>query len=134
MAFVNTGPSRAARRLHSLDIPFLADAVVFGGIAAPVLLMLGLQRMPATTNSNAISVLERNVIAAFAQKISHSRTSRSTVARGKRNAEIAIIAITAGSDAVEERLHDRESIVLRIERRNDNNNQVRWKNKNDSNQ
>ena len=37
--------------LHSSDIPFLTGAVVFGGIAAPVLLMLGLERTRASSAS-----------------------------------------------------------------------------------
>src|SRR5262249_34457884 len=36
---------------HSSDIPFLTGAIVFGGIAAPVLLMLGIERTPASSAS-----------------------------------------------------------------------------------
>ena len=50
---------RAARRrrpiaeaaITSSDIPFLTGAIIFGGIAAPVLLMFGLQRTPASSAS-----------------------------------------------------------------------------------
>ncbi len=37
--------------LTSSDIPFLAGAIIFGGITAPVLLMFGLQRTPASSAS-----------------------------------------------------------------------------------
>ena len=44
LGLVRSGTPRADPGLHSADIPFLAGAIAFGGIAAPVLLMFGLQR------------------------------------------------------------------------------------------
>lgn len=49
-----------ALRLERGELPWLAGAVLFGGVAAPVLLMLGLSRLPASDASlllNAESVL-----------------------------------------------------------------------------
>ncbi len=40
--------TRADAGLKAADVPFLTGAIAFGGIAAPVLLMFGLQRTPAS--------------------------------------------------------------------------------------
>lgn len=44
-------PKDAGSRLKALDLPWLAAAIVFGGIAGPVLLMFGLTRIPAAQAS-----------------------------------------------------------------------------------
>src|SRR5690348_2337425 len=44
-----TGGSHAA--LHSSDLSILIGAILFGGVAAPVLLMLGLERTAASSAS-----------------------------------------------------------------------------------
>jgi len=46
----STRPQRVPG-LHSADLPFLAGAIAFGGIAAPILLMFGLLRTPASSAS-----------------------------------------------------------------------------------
>jgi len=51
LALVRSGTSGAEARLQPADIPFVAGAIAFGGIAAPILLMIGLQRTPASTAS-----------------------------------------------------------------------------------
>ena len=45
------GAGEMEARLEKRDIPWLAGAVVSGGIAGPILLLLGLQRTPAATTS-----------------------------------------------------------------------------------
>jgi drug/metabolite transporter (DMT)-like permease len=73
--------------LHSTDIPFLIGAIVFGGIAAPVLLMLGLERTPASSASLLLN-LEAVFTAAIAWATFHENI----------NARIAtgLLAIVAG--------------------------------------
>jgi drug/metabolite transporter (DMT)-like permease len=44
-------PDGAAARLQRPDVPWLLGAILFGGIAAPVLLMLGLSVTPASSAS-----------------------------------------------------------------------------------
>src|SRR5262245_32689512 len=44
LAFVRSRTSDSHAVLQLADIPFLAGAIVFGGIIAPVLLMLGLRQ------------------------------------------------------------------------------------------
>ena len=51
LAVVRPGTPRTHFGLRSADIPFLAGAIAFGGIAAPVLLMFGLGRTPASSAS-----------------------------------------------------------------------------------
>jgi drug/metabolite transporter (DMT)-like permease len=51
LAWVRSATPRADPGLHSADVPFLAGAIAFGGIAAPILLMFGLLRTPASTAS-----------------------------------------------------------------------------------
>ena len=51
LAWVRSATPRADPGLHSADVPFLAGAIVFGGIAAPILLMFGLLRTPASAAS-----------------------------------------------------------------------------------
>ena len=46
-----TGAGEREARLEKRDIPWLAGAVASGGIAGPILLLLGLQRTPAATTS-----------------------------------------------------------------------------------
>jgi drug/metabolite transporter (DMT)-like permease len=65
---VRSGTPRTAAKLHSSDIPFLAGAILFGGIAAPVLLMLGLQRTAASSASLLLN-LEAVFTAVFAWTI-----------------------------------------------------------------
>jgi drug/metabolite transporter (DMT)-like permease len=48
LALFRSGSARASAGLRASDIPFLTAAIAFGGIAAPVLLMFGLQRTPAS--------------------------------------------------------------------------------------
>jgi len=48
LALFRSGSTRADAGLKPADIPFLTGAIAFGGIAAPVLLMFGLQRTPAS--------------------------------------------------------------------------------------
>src|SRR5262249_29390778 len=48
---VRSGTSRTAAHLHSSDLPFLAGASLFGGIAGLLLMMLGLQRTAASSAS-----------------------------------------------------------------------------------
>jgi drug/metabolite transporter (DMT)-like permease len=62
---VRSEASRTAAKLHSSDIPFLGGAILFGGIAAPVLLMLGLQRTAASSASLLLN-LEAVFTALFA--------------------------------------------------------------------
>ena len=49
--FVRLGPSRREARLQRADVPRLAALVISGGIVAPVLLMLGLERVSGVTGS-----------------------------------------------------------------------------------
>ncbi|HEY3724057.1 MAG TPA: DMT family transporter [Acidimicrobiia bacterium] len=49
--FVRLGPERSEARLRRSDVPLLAGVVVTGGIAAPVLLMLGLERLTGVSGS-----------------------------------------------------------------------------------
>jgi drug/metabolite transporter (DMT)-like permease len=49
--FVRLGPARREARLQRADVPRLAGLVVSGGIVAPVLLMLGLERVSGITGS-----------------------------------------------------------------------------------
>jgi len=51
LAWVRSATPRADPGLHSADVPFLAGAIAFGGIVAPILLMFGLLRTPASTAS-----------------------------------------------------------------------------------
>src|SRR5262245_13188087 len=51
LAFFRSRIPGSYAALQSVDIPFLAGAIVFGGIAAPVLLMMGLARTPASSAS-----------------------------------------------------------------------------------
>src|SRR5215469_7405157 len=48
LALFRSGSTRADAGLKAADLPFLTGAIAFGGIAAPVLLMFGLQRTPAS--------------------------------------------------------------------------------------
>src|SRR5262245_46510204 len=73
--------------LHSSDIPFLTGAVVFGGIAAPVLLMLGLERTPASSASLLLN-LEAVFTATIAWSVFHENID-GRIAAG-------LIAIVAG--------------------------------------
>src|SRR4051812_49939404 len=43
--FVRMGTGRSEARLRRADVPLLTGIIVTGGIAAPVLLMLGLERV-----------------------------------------------------------------------------------------
>jgi drug/metabolite transporter (DMT)-like permease len=65
---VRSGTARTAAKLNSSDIPFLAGAIIFGGIAAPVLLMLGLQQTAASSASLLLN-LEAVFTALFAWTI-----------------------------------------------------------------
>jgi drug/metabolite transporter (DMT)-like permease len=49
--FVRLGPTRREARLQRADVPRLAGLVLSGGIVAPVLLMLGLERVSGVTGS-----------------------------------------------------------------------------------
>jgi drug/metabolite transporter (DMT)-like permease len=49
--FVRHGPARREARLQRADVPRLAGLVISGGIVAPVLLMLGLERVSGVTGS-----------------------------------------------------------------------------------
>jgi drug/metabolite transporter (DMT)-like permease len=49
--FVLLGPSRREARLQRADVPRLSGLVLVGGIVAPVLLMLGLERVSGVTGS-----------------------------------------------------------------------------------
>src|SRR5579859_4995326 len=46
-----TGKDSKEASLRQADLPWLAGAIVFGGVVGPVLLMLGLAAMPAATAS-----------------------------------------------------------------------------------
>ena len=87
LALVRSGTPRADPGLHSADIPFLAGAIAFGGIAAPVLLMFGLQRTPASSASLLLN-LEAVFTALIAWAIFHENV----------NGRIAVglLAIVAG--------------------------------------
>lgn len=66
------GPTAIARdaALKSTDIPFLAGAIAVGGVAAPVLLMLGLRQTPASSASLLLN-LEAVFTAVIAWGIFH---------------------------------------------------------------
>src|SRR5262249_15672521 len=51
LSAVRPPDARAERGIQSADLPFLVPAIAFGGVAAPVLLMIGLQRTPASSAS-----------------------------------------------------------------------------------
>src|SRR5262249_53080769 len=51
LALVRSRTSDSHAGFQSADVPFLAGAIVFGGIIAPVLLMLGLRQTPASSAS-----------------------------------------------------------------------------------
>src|SRR5262245_30899079 len=68
LARARTPGSYVALRLS--DIPFLTGAVVFGGMAAPVLLMLGLERTPASSASLLLN-LEAVFTATIAWAVFH---------------------------------------------------------------
>src|SRR5215467_640718 len=70
VAFVRSRTPGSYAALHSSDIPFLTGAVVFGGIAAPVLLMFGLERTPASAASLLLN-LEAVFTVAIAWTIFH---------------------------------------------------------------
>jgi drug/metabolite transporter (DMT)-like permease len=65
-------PTAVARdtALYSSDIPFLAGAIAFGGIVAPVLLMFGLHQTPASSPSLLLN-LEAVFTALIAWAFSH---------------------------------------------------------------
>src|SRR5207244_148157 len=70
LARVRSRTSGSYAPLHSTDIPFLIGAIVFGGIAAPVLLMLGLEGTPASSASLLLN-LEAVFTAAIAWAVFH---------------------------------------------------------------
>src|SRR5262245_28846667 len=94
---VRSGTPRTAAKLHSSDIPFLAGAILFGGIAAPVLLMLGLQRTAASSASLLLN-LEAVFTALFAWTI-FGENINFRIAAG-------LVSIVAGSLIL-----DRKSVV-----------------------
>src|SRR5262245_63610830 len=70
VALVRSRTPGSYAALHSSDFPFLTGAVVFGEIAAPVLLMLGLERTPASSASLLLN-LEAVFTAAIAWGVFH---------------------------------------------------------------
>jgi drug/metabolite transporter (DMT)-like permease len=87
VAVVRSRNPRSNPGLHPADIPFLAGAIAVGGIAAPVLLMFGLQRTPASSASLLLN-LEAVFTAAIAWAIFRENIS-SRIAAG-------LLAILAG--------------------------------------
>jgi drug/metabolite transporter (DMT)-like permease len=87
LALVRYGTPRTNLALQSGDIPFLASAIVCGGIAAPIFLMLGLQRTPASSASLLLN-LEAVFTAVIAWSIFHENIN-SRIAAG-------LLAIVAG--------------------------------------
>jgi drug/metabolite transporter (DMT)-like permease len=87
VALVRSRTPGAYAALQSSDIPFLTGAVVFGGIAAPVLLMLGLERTPASSASLLLN-LEAVFTATIAWTVFHENID-GRIAAG-------LIAIVAG--------------------------------------
>src|SRR5262245_10754269 len=79
--------ARAERGIQSADLRFLVPAIAFGGVAAPVLLMIGLHRTPASSAS-----LLLNLEAVFTALIAW------TFFRENVNSRIAagLLAIVAG--------------------------------------
>ena len=84
---VRSGTPQTNPGLHSADIPFLAGAIVFGGVAAPVLLMFGLQRTPASSASLLLN-LEAVFTTAIAWAIFHENINSRITA--------GLLAIVAG--------------------------------------
>jgi len=70
LALVRSRTAGSYAALHAGDIPFLIGAIVFGGIAAPILLMLGLERTP-TSSASLLLNLEAVFTAAIAWAIFH---------------------------------------------------------------
>jgi drug/metabolite transporter (DMT)-like permease len=87
LASVRSPTPRADPGLHSGDIPFLAGAIAFGGIVAPVLLMFGLLQTPASTASLLLN-LEAVFTALIAWAVFHENIN-SRIAAG-------LLAIVAG--------------------------------------
>jgi drug/metabolite transporter (DMT)-like permease len=87
LASVRSPTPRADPGLHSADIPFLAGAIAFGGIVAPVLLMFGLLQTPASTASLLLN-LEAVFTALIAWAVFHENIN-SRIAAG-------LLAIVAG--------------------------------------
>jgi len=79
LALFRRGSPRTDPGLRSGDIPFLAGAISFGGIAAPVLLMFGLQRTPASSASLLLN-LEAVFTALIAWSIFHENINSRIVA------------------------------------------------------
>jgi drug/metabolite transporter (DMT)-like permease len=74
LGLIRSGTPATGPALRASDIPFLAGAIAFGGIAAPVLLMFGLQRTPASSASLLLN-LEAVFTAAIAWAIFHENLS-----------------------------------------------------------
>jgi drug/metabolite transporter (DMT)-like permease len=87
LAVVRSGTLRTGPGLRSADIPYLAGAIAFGGIAAPVLLMFGLGRTPASSASLLLN-LEAVFTAAIAWTIFRENINSRIVA--------GLLAIVAG--------------------------------------
>jgi drug/metabolite transporter (DMT)-like permease len=87
LASVRSPTPGADPGLHSADIPFLAGAIAFGGIVAPVLLMFGLLQTPASTASLLLN-LEAVFTALIAWAVFHENIN-SRIAAG-------LLAIVAG--------------------------------------
>lgn len=87
LALIRSVTPRTGPRLHRADIPFLAGAIAFGGIAAPVLLMFGLQRTPASAASLLLN-LEAVFTAAIAWAIFHENINPRIA--------VGLLAIVAG--------------------------------------
>jgi len=87
LAWVRSATPPADPGLHSADVPFLAGAIAFGGIAAPILLMFGLQRTPASAASLLLN-LEAVFTALIAWAAFHENIN-SRIAAG-------LLAIVAG--------------------------------------
>ena len=73
LAFAQTGRTEAA--LGGSDVPYLAGAIVAGGVAGPILLMAGLQRTDATATSLLLT-LEGVATALMAWFIFHENFDR----------------------------------------------------------
>lgn len=72
------GSGPAERALERADLPWLAGATLFGGVAGPLLLLLGLARTPASTTSLLLN-LEGVFTAVLAWTLFREHAHRRTV-------------------------------------------------------
>lgn len=75
VAAVRRGRERTESRMGRRDVPWLAAAILFGGFAGPVLLMVGLSRTPASSASLLLN-LEGVFTACIAWMVFHENVDR----------------------------------------------------------